>query len=225
MVSEVNKWLNLYNPSGGCLVLAPGWLESSSLNPTLSLSSENLSEGSSRRYSKVERVKSTAKLLGQPSSTAWEVGRVGLASTNTGCFQVGSSHCWLSRAATGSLEENMLPLLWYWLIQESKRFWFFVTFGCKEHFFFFHVSCSMRIEPKLCEVKIFQLQSMSNAVRCIDQRFAFKNSGISCRALIFNLKNPRTTMLYAKKMVAGCEIQRVIYHFYQSTNMNQLLSG
>ena len=35
----------------------------------------------------------------------------------------------------------------------------------------------MRVEQKLCEVKIFQLQSMSNAIRCIDQRFAFKNSG------------------------------------------------
>ena len=29
----------------------------------------------------------------------------------------------------------------------------------------------MSIEPKICEVKIFQLQSLSNAVRCIDQRF------------------------------------------------------
>ena len=33
----------------------------------------------------------------------------------------------------------------------------------------------------------FQLQSMSNAMRCIDQRFAYKSSGISCLALIFNL--------------------------------------
>ena len=38
------------------------------------------------------------------------------------------------------------------------------------------MSCSMSIEQKLCEVKIFQLQSMSNAIRCINQRFAFKNS-------------------------------------------------
>ena len=61
----------------------------------------------------------------------------------------------------------------------------------------------MSIEQKLCEVKIFQLQSMSNAIRCIDQRFAFKNSRISCLALIFNLNNLRTTVLYAKKSVAG----------------------
>ena len=64
----------------------------------------------------------------------------------------------------------------------------------------------MSIEQKLCEVKIFQLQSMLNAIRCIDQRFAFKNSRISCLALIFNLKNQSTTVLYAKKSVAGGEI-------------------
>ena len=29
-------------------------------------------------------------------------------------------------------------------------------------------------------------------------RFAFKNSGISCLALIFDLSNPRTTILHAK---------------------------
>ena len=76
------------------------------------------------------------------------------------------------------------------------------------------MSCSMSIEQKLCKVKIFQLQSMSNAIRCIDQRFAFKNSRISCLALIFNLKNPSTTVLYAKKSVAGGEIWRVIYRFF-----------
>ena len=42
--------------------------------------------------------------------------------------------------------------------------------------------------------------SMSNAIRRIDQRFAFKNSRITCLALIFNLKNPSTTVLYAKKI-------------------------
>ena len=61
----------------------------------------------------------------------------------------------------------------------------------------------MSIEQKLCKVKIFQLQSMSNAIRCIDQRFAFKNSRISFLALIFN---PRTTVLKAKKFVAGGEL-------------------
>ena len=55
---------------------------------------------------------------------------------------------------------------------------------------------------------------MSNAIRCIDQRFAFKNSRISRLALIFNLKNPSTTILYAKKSVAGGEIRLVIYHFF-----------
>ena len=40
---------------------------------------------------------------------------------------------------------------------------------------------------------------MSNAISCIDERFAFKNSRFSCLALIFNLNNPRMTVLYAKK--------------------------
>ena len=67
------------------------------------------------------------------------------------------------------------------------------------------MSCSMSIEQKLCKVKIFQLQSMLNAIRsllrCINQRFVFKNSGILCLALIFNLSNLKTTImiLQAKK--------------------------
>ena len=65
---------------------------------------------------------------------------------------------------------------------------------------------------------------MSNAIRCIDQRFAFKNSRISCLALIFNLKNPSTTVLYAKKSVAGGEIRRVIYYFFQVIDTNLRLS-
>ena len=57
----------------------------------------------------------------------------------------------------------------------------------------------MSNDQKVCIVKKFQLQSMSNAIRCIDQGFAFKNSGILCLALMFNLGNPRTTILHAKK--------------------------
>ena len=87
------------------------------------------------------------------------------------------------------------------------------------------MSCSMSIEQKLCKLKIYQLQSMLNAIRCIDQRFVFKNSGISCLALIFNLKNLSTTVLYAKISVAGCEIQRVIYCFFPEFYTNQWLSG
>ena len=49
---------------------------------------------------------------------------------------------------------------------------------------------------------------MLNAIRFINQRFAFKNSGISCLALIFNLKNPSTTVLQppaCKKAFLGSE--------------------
>ena len=51
----------------------------------------------------------------------------------------------------------------------------------------------MSVEQNLCEVKIFQLQFMLNEIRCIDQRFAFKNSSISCLASIFNLSHLRMT--------------------------------
>ena len=52
--------------------------------------------------------------------------------------------------------------------------------------FLWSMSCSMSIQQNLCQVKIFQLQSMSNAIIFIDRRFAVKNSVISCLALIFN---------------------------------------
>ena len=55
----------------------------------------------------------------------------------------------------------------------------------------------MSIEQNLCEVKKVQLQSMSNAIRHIDG-FAFKNSGIACLALIFNLSYLRSTILHPK---------------------------
>ena len=45
------------------------------------------------------------------------------------------------------------------------------------------------------------IHSMSNAIKCINQRFVFKNSGISCLALIFNLNNLRMTILHAKKLL------------------------
>ena len=72
--------------------------------------------------------------------------------------------------------------------------------NCKLSVFTFlrSMSCSMSIEQKMCKVKIFQLQSISNAMIYIDKRFVVKNSGISCLALIFNLSNPRTTVLHVK---------------------------
>ena len=72
---------------------------------------------------------------------------------------------------------------------------------------------------------MFQLQPMSNAMRCIDQRFAFKNFRISCLALIFNLNNLRRTVLYAKKSVASCQIQRAIHSFFLVININLWLTS
>ena len=44
----------------------------------------------------------------------------------------------------------------------------------------------MSNEQKWCKVKKFQLQSMLNAIKCINQRFALKNSGFSCLSLIYD---------------------------------------
>ena len=65
------------------------------------------------------------------------------------------------------------------------------------------MSCSMSIEQNLCAMKIFQLQSMSNAITYIDKRYDVKNSVRSCVALIFNLGNPRIKSR-TQKMVKGC---------------------
>ena len=64
------------------------------------------------------------------------------------------------------------------------------------------MGCSMSIERKLREVKLFQLPSLSNAITYIDRTSAVKNSGISFLTLIFNLSNPITTILHAKKLVS-----------------------
>ena len=37
--------------------------------------------------------------------------------------------------------------------------------------------------------EMFQLQPMSNAIICVDQRFSVKNSGISCLFSKFDLLN------------------------------------
>ena len=83
---------------------------------------------------------------------------------------------------------------------------------------------AMSFEQKLRKVKIFRLQSMSNAIRCINQRFAFKSSGISCLALIFNLSNLRTTILQAKKLLQVATLQ-VTYCFFPLIDTNLWLSG
>ena len=74
------------------------------------------------------------------------------------------------------------------------------------------MSCSMSTEQKMCEEKIFQLQPMSNALISVtvvtysDTRFAAKNSGLSCLALIFKLSYTRMTILHAKNQFKGGEI-------------------
>ena len=52
---------------------------------------------------------------------------------------------------------------------------------------------------------------MSNAIGCLNQRFALKDSGISCLAWIFVLSNQRGIILHAKKR------SQVAKHYKQYT--------
>ena len=111
----------------------------------------------------------------------------------TGEFE-GKSRCYHKQSSTVLLQPS---------ITRSRRsilkfkFWV-LTFSRS-------MSCSMSIEQKMCEVK---LKPISNAIRCSDQRFAFKNSRIACLALIFNLSNLRTTILHAKKQLQVAKQER-----------------
>ena len=57
---------------------------------------------------------------------------------------------------------------------------------------------------------------MLNAIRCIDHRFVFKNSGIACLALMFNLSYLKSTMiLHPKKQFKTVQvIWRVIFRSF-----------
>ena len=75
----------------------------------------------------------------------------------------------------------------------------------------------MSIEQKLCEVKIFQLQFMSNVIRswskvCI-QKFWYFLSGLDIQ-LEQSKNDIVATILYAKKSVAGYQIQREKYFYF-----------
>ena len=85
----------------------------------------------------------------------------------------------------------------------------------------------MSIRQNFCQEKIFQLQSqaMSNAITCINKRFAVKNYGICCLTLIFNLNNLRMTMLQSKTLVQECEIWRVIFSLFRYIDTKLWLSG
>ena len=55
--------------------------------------------------------------------------------------------------------------------------------------------CSVRIMQKMCKKKIFQLQSMSSAVMCVDQSCVVKNIGASCLTSLFDYSNQEWVQL------------------------------
>ena len=138
---------------------------SPSLSP--SLSSGNLSEGCSRRLSKVFRAKSTAKLLG-PLSCSPCAGRTG--EHKHGRFQVGFSHC---RQRPARLRKICYHSCDTDSVQESTRFSCFVDIwqrykflGHDESHIFF--SCEMKI---LMEVARSRCKLDQSSAHCFAQSF------------------------------------------------------
>ena len=83
---------------------------------------------------------------------------IGLVRSNTGCFLVG---CWSLWDATGLLEENMLPLLLYWLSSRAKKILMLVDIGQRRVTFFFtwnEIFCG--IGKKLLQTKAALIASL-----------------------------------------------------------------
>ena len=66
------------------------------------------------------------------------------------------------------------------------------------------------------------IHSMSTWIRFIDKRFTVKISVISCQVLIFDLSNPRTTILHTKNGLKNARYDELYTVFL---NTNQWLSG
>ena len=77
------------------------------------------------------------------------------------------------------------------------------------------ISCLMSIGQVWCKDKIFLLQSMSNAIRCIDKRFAFKNSGISCLAWAIQEQQCWTQEISSKLLDTTSHILFFLINWYE----------
>ena len=56
---------------------------------------------------------------------------------------------------------------------------------------------------------MLKLQPMSKAIKCVNQRFAVKNSGMSCLTSIFDLINLKIKILQVKKQYRDYGITKV----------------
>ena len=64
---------------------------------------------------------------------------------------------------------------------------------------------------QLCKEEIFQIQSISNDVICLNKRFAFKNAGMSYLTLmIFNVSTPKMKILHEKIVKVGRHDQSLL---------------
>ena len=72
----------------------------------------------------------------------------------------------------------------------------------------------------MCEEKIFWLQSMYNAIICVNQSFVVKHSGASCLTLSFNLSNLKMKSSTAKVVSS---LRDLTNHLF--LDMNPWLNG
>ena len=120
---------------------------SSSLSPRLSpcLSFGDLSKGCSRSNDGNQRFRGQNQRPSSWGSSPKLLAQVGRASTNTGHFPVCGSRCWQRQPPPpGLLEENMLPLLWYWLRSRANKVSMLCKFRSATSPFFFHVKWKFR---------------------------------------------------------------------------------
>ena len=75
----------------------------------------------------------------------------------------------------------------------------------------------MSIEEQLCKVENTSTPIYVYSTRCINQRFELKNYGISCLALMFNMSNPRTTILHAKKQLQVARGNKLYTVFFEKS--------
>ena len=171
---RVQAWVQVWAPAGH-----------------LTISPKAVPEGNRRFRGQNQRPSS----WGRSSALLAHNAQVGRASTNTGCFRVGGSRCGPRPACLRAATSHFFFSCEMKISMESAksccrpkprpllRSIFRSVLGLwKQNYIGTKPRVLIRI---LCKVKIFQLQFMSNARRCIDQTFAFKNSGISCLASIF----------------------------------------
>ena len=109
------------------------------------------------------------------------------------------------RAATGSLEENMLPLLQYWLSSRANKVLMLCKFRGATNHFFFNAKWKKIYQSKVCVQEFSYFVSVLDIQ--VEKSESYSTYNSSWKIWIWVFKH---TVLYAEKSVAAGEIWRVI---------------